>query len=163
MLGFRMRFLNADEAQEMKTILLVDDSRLLRLANERALVRAGYSVVTAADGEEAVRAAFEKAPDLIILDMLLPKLSGPAVLRSLRKSELTAHIPILVLSSLPQTNEARLKKEGATAYYDKSKLGLHKDAYSLVHAVGDLLGDDSPPAVPMQAESDCARSTKGNE
>ena len=87
----------------MKPILLVDDSRLLRLMNERALSKGGYSVVTAPDGEEAVRAALEKAPDLIILDML-PKLSGPEALRSLRKSSLTVNTPIMVLSSLPRTN-----------------------------------------------------------
>lgn len=145
----------------MKTILLVDDSRLLRQMNEKALTKAGYSVLTAVDGEEAVRAAFEKAPDLIILDMLLPKLSGPEVLRSIRKSSLTANVPILVLSSLPQSNEARLRKEGATAYYDKSKLGLQKDADSLIHVVRELLGDDSPHEVQMHVDGDGVRSTKG--
>lgn len=96
----------------MKTILLVE---FLRLMNERALVRAGYSGVTAVDGEQAVRMAFGRLPDLIILDMLLPKLTGPRVLRSLRTNRLTASVPVVVLSSLPQSNETRLKKEGATA------------------------------------------------
>lgn len=124
----------------MKTILLVEDSRFLRLMNQRALSRAGYNVVLAADGEEAVQLALEKAPDLILLDLLLPKLSGPQVLRSLRKNYLTDRIPVVVLSSLPQSNESRLKKEGATAYFDKSKLDLHRDCDSLVQIVTRILG-----------------------
>ena len=135
--------LHNDIRSGMKTILLVEDSRLLRLMNERALVRAGYSVLTAGDGEEALRVAFESIPDLIVLDMLLPKLSGPQVLKSIRQNLSTAQVPVVVLSSLPQSNELRLKKEGATAYVDKSKLGLNKDADSLVHILKDILHEDS--------------------
>jgi CheY-like chemotaxis protein len=60
----------------MTKILLVDDSKFLRLATERALARAGYDVSTAADGENALQVARERRPDLILLDMLLPKM-GP--------------------------------------------------------------------------------------
>jgi len=55
----------------------------MRLANERALVRAGYSVVTASDGEEALHIAWARVPDLIVLDMLLPKMGGQEVLHAL--------------------------------------------------------------------------------
>src|SRR5437762_247960 len=106
----------------MKSILLVEDSRFLRLANERILVKAGYQVVTAADGEQALALAKTTAPDLILLDMLLPKLGGPEVLRALRKESATSAIPVIVLSSLPQSNEQRLKGEGAVAYFEKSRL-----------------------------------------
>jgi CheY-like chemotaxis protein len=123
----------------LKTILLVEDSRFLRLANERALVRAGYRVVTAADGEEALRLARESVPDLILLDMLLPKVGGPEVLRSLRTTPLTAQVPVVVLSSLPQSNEARLKKDGATAYIDKSTLALDQHSESLSNIVKRVL------------------------
>jgi CheY-like chemotaxis protein len=119
----------------MKSILLVEDSRFLRLANEKALVRAGYSVVTASDGEDALRIAYVRPPDLILLDMLLPKLGGAQVLYALRNNALTALIPVIVLSSLPQTNENKLKKEGATAYFEKSKLELDQHSESLVHIV----------------------------
>ena len=94
----------------VKTILMVEDSRFLRVMNERTLVRAGYLVVTACDGEQALRFACESVPDLILLDMLLPKLTGPQVLRSLRTTPQTARVPIVVLSSLPQSNEAQLKR-----------------------------------------------------
>lgn len=107
-----------------KSILLADDSRFLRIACERVLVKAGYRVVTASDGEEAIRIAEQHAPDLILLDMLLPKMSGPDVLRRLRRYSRTAHIPVIVLSSLPQSNEKKLQAEGATLYCQKSRLDL---------------------------------------
>ena len=69
----------------MTKILLVDDSKFLRLATERALARAGYDVSTAADGENALQMAREKRPDVILLDMLLPKMTGPDVLKALKK------------------------------------------------------------------------------
>ena len=57
-------------------ILIVDDSRLLRLSNERALVKAGHHVVAAEDGEQGLRLALEQKPDLVVLDMMLPTLSS---------------------------------------------------------------------------------------
>jgi CheY-like chemotaxis protein len=125
----------------------------MRLVTERALARAGYSVTTAGDGEEALRLAFERPPDLILLDMLLPRLGGPQVIQSLKKNIATAEIPIVVISSLPQTNEARLKKEGAVAYFDKTALNESSD--SLVQAVKTILCD-SPNALKssITAESD---------
>jgi CheY-like chemotaxis protein len=74
----------------MTKILLVDDSKFLRLATERALAWAGYDVSTAGDGENALQMAREKRPDLILLDMLLPKMSGPDVLKALKVKERSA-------------------------------------------------------------------------
>jgi CheY-like chemotaxis protein len=112
--------------QPLMKVLIVEDSRFLRLATERALVRAGHVVITASDGEEGLRRAQESKPDLMVLDMLLPKLSGPDVLRALRQDPTTASIPVMVLTSLPQTNEQKLLGEGATAYFAKSELMLDK-------------------------------------
>src|SRR5580698_2450545 len=102
------------------TILLVEDSRFLRIASERALLKAGYGVVCASDGESALLTARERVPNLILLDMMLPKLDGLGVLRALKHDPQTADIPVIVLSGLGQQNEARLKKEGAAAYFKKS-------------------------------------------
>jgi CheY-like chemotaxis protein len=107
--------------------------------NERTLVRAGYRVVTACDGEEGLRLACENVPDLILLDMLLPKLTGPQVLRSLRTTPHTSRVPIVVLSSLPQSNEPQLIKDGATAYFDKSTLGVRDHSESLIQVVKRIL------------------------
>src|SRR3954463_6447721 len=98
-------------------VLLVEDSKFLRIANERALTKAGFRVSFAADGEEALRIAQAELPDVILLDMLLPKLSGPAVLRKLKESPATSSIPVIVLSALSQMNEEKLIQEGAAAYF----------------------------------------------
>ena len=106
----------------METILLVEDSKFLRAATERILTKAGYRVICAGDGDEALALAGSRLPDLIVLDMLLPKLSGPEVLRSLKKNDLTAHIPVVVLSSLSQNNGPKLVQEGADAFIEKGSL-----------------------------------------
>jgi CheY-like chemotaxis protein len=106
----------------METILLVEDSKFLRVATERILTKAGYQVICAGDGDEALALAGSRLPDLIVLDMLLPKLSGPEVLRSLKKNDLTAHIPVVVLSSLSQNNGPKLVQEGADAFIEKGPL-----------------------------------------
>jgi CheY-like chemotaxis protein len=112
----------------MPKILLVEDSTFLRIATERILIRAKYEVCTAADGEEALRVAAEKKPDLILLDMMLPKLSGPDVLKRLKSNPETADIAVVVLSGLSQKNAERLQKDGALAYLEKSELDLERAA-----------------------------------
>jgi CheY-like chemotaxis protein len=106
----------------MATILLVEDSKFLRIATERALTKAGYKVTCAADGDEALALATSTLPDLVVLDMMLPKLSGPEVLLALKKNDLTAHIPVLVLSSLSKKNADTLVHDGAAAFLEKGPL-----------------------------------------
>ena len=118
------------------TLLLVEDSKLLRLANARVLTKAGYTVISAEDGEKALRLAQECLPDLILLDMLLPKLGGPQVLEALKKNPATAHIPVIVLSSLSQSNEGRLKSDG---YFEKSGLESDPNWERLIHKVESIL------------------------
>jgi CheY-like chemotaxis protein len=103
------------------TILLVEDSKIQRLTNERILHKAGYTVLNAGDGEEALQIARQRIPDVILLDMLLPKLGGREVMHAL-KAPPTTQIPILFLSSLSQANEERLRNEGAAGYFEKSRL-----------------------------------------
>jgi CheY-like chemotaxis protein len=121
------------------TVLLIDDSRFLRKANELALARSGYSVLAAGDGEEGLHMACEKVPDLIVLDMMLPKMPGQQLLHELKSDPRTAEIPVIVLSSLPRSNEEKLKNEGAIAYFEKASLGLDTGSARLVEAVGSVL------------------------
>jgi CheY-like chemotaxis protein len=116
-------------------ILIVDDSRFFRLVNERALVKAGHHVISAGDGDEGLRLAREQTPDLVVLDMMLPILGGPSVLRALRKDPQTASIPVLVLTSLPKSNEWKLVRDGATAYFEKSELMTSKGSNVLIEQV----------------------------
>jgi CheY-like chemotaxis protein len=129
----------------VKLVLLVEDSGFMRMANERTLLRAGYGVVTARDGEEALRIAWARLPDLIVLDMLLPKLGGPEVLHALKNNPKTNFIPVIILSSLPQKNELTLRKEGAAAYFEKSKLELDNNSESFLHIVKRILDGVTEP------------------
>jgi CheY-like chemotaxis protein len=113
-------------------ILLIEDSKFLRLATERAMVRAGYEVTSAADGDEGLRLARQNLPDLILLDMLLPKLSGPDVLKALKLDPATAAIPVVVMSGLSNKNAARLEKDGAFAFLEKSELALDQGTEPLL-------------------------------
>ena len=119
----------------MAKLLLVEDARYLRMASKRVLIEAGFEVDEAIDGEEALRIARQSQPDLIILDMLLPRMGGEQVLRALRQDQATAAIPVVVLSSLSQCNAAKLKEEGAVAYIEKSKLDLTTGGDKLVSVV----------------------------
>jgi len=123
----------------MTKILLVEDSKFLRLTAERALARAGYEVSSAADGEEALRLAREKLPDLILLDMLLPKISGPDVLLELKKDPLTKAIPVVVMTGLSKKNAARLQGDGAIGFLEKSVLELDKGPEKLLAALQEIL------------------------
>jgi len=120
-------------------VLLVEDSKFLRMANEHALSRAGYLVSTAADGEEALRIAKDRLPDIILLDMILPKISGPEVLKALKANPATGNIPVIVLTSLSQKNEEKLIHEGAAAYFEKSTLQLDKSSDLLAATVETVL------------------------
>jgi CheY-like chemotaxis protein len=103
-------------------ILLVEDSKPIRMANETALHRAGYEVICAEDGPAALQQAQEAKPDLILLDMILPKMSGPEVLEKLKNNPRTAEIPVVVVSSLSEKNRQKLVEAGAEDYLEKNEL-----------------------------------------
>jgi CheY-like chemotaxis protein len=106
----------------MLTILVVDDNLHLQIAFKKVLTSSGYQVRLASDGEEGLRLALETRPDVIVLDMMLPKISGLDVLRALKQDQATDRIPVIALSGLPMSNEARLRKDGAIKYLQKSNL-----------------------------------------
>jgi len=85
------------------------------------LIKASYQVSIAEDGEQAVKSACSDSPDIILLDMILPKLSGPDVLARLKQDPATALIPVIVLTGLSKKNEQKLKDQGAAAFMEKSQ------------------------------------------
>ncbi len=103
-------------------ILLVEDSKTIRRENEAALLRAGYEVKCAEDGEAALKLAQELKPDLILLDMILPKMNGPEVLQHLKNDPETSTIPVVVVSSLSERNRQKLIEVGAEDYLEKNDL-----------------------------------------
>jgi CheY-like chemotaxis protein len=120
-------------------ILLVEDSKFLRLAMARALARAGYDISLAADGDEALLMANEKQPDLILLDMMLPKMSGLGVLKALKKEPATEAIPVVVLTALSQANSERLRSDGAVGFLAKTELSLDQGEEALLDAVRKIV------------------------
>jgi len=125
----------------MTKILLVEDSKFLRMATERALARAGYRVSTANDGVEAMETARKEKPDVILLDMLLPRMTGPDVLRKLKKDPATAGIAVVAFTGLSQKNATRLRQDGACAFLDKSELALDKGCENLLSSLASILRD----------------------
>jgi CheY-like chemotaxis protein len=120
-------------------ILLADDSKFLRLAIERALARVGYEVIAANDGEMALNLAREKKPDVILLDMLLPKMTGPDVLKALKKDASTKGIAVVVFTGLSHKNAARLEQDGAYAFLEKSELGLDTGCEAFLLALAAIV------------------------
>jgi len=120
-------------------VLLVEDSKFLRVATERTLTQAGYKVICAGDGEEALRLARQHAPGLVLLDIMLPKVSGPEVLKALKQDPATKGIVVMVLTSLSQKNAKALEKDGAAGFFEKSDLMLRSGPSSLVAAVETML------------------------
>jgi len=121
----------------MFRVLLAEDDRFLRKATDACLRKAGFTVLTAVDGEEALRMARAERPDLVLLDLIMPKMEGFAVLRELKKDPATASIPVVVLSNLSQDRDcAQALEMGAHAYLVKAQLSLKV----LAERVQEILG-----------------------
>lgn len=105
--------------KKIKLLFVEDEPNLVRLVKHR-LETENYSVSVAADGREALRKVKSVKPDLIILDILLPKLSGYDVCIKLKGDKKTAAIPILMFTAKAQEKDVRLGLEaGADAYVKK--------------------------------------------
>jgi len=98
----------ADPKPTSKTVLIVDDEPLVRQTMELELKRAGYDVMIAADGKEALLAIQKKVPDLIISDIMMPTLDGYAFCRKVKDNPRTRTVPFLFLSA-KSSREDRIK------------------------------------------------------
>src|SRR6185503_18357811 len=104
----------------MKTILYVEDNEMNRKIVRALLKATTYRLVEAFDGEEGVAKALELRPDLILMDIQLPKLSGMDATRRLRADPATANTPIIAITSFALSGDDQKAKEaGATAYMAK--------------------------------------------
>lgn len=109
----------------MKTILLVEDEPILQKTLSAALRQEGYDVKNALDGELGLLAAKDIKPDLILLDLILPKMDGFEVLDALKADPVLSQIPVIVLTNLesPQDIEKAIEK-GAKTYLVKANYEL---------------------------------------
>ena len=103
-----------------KTILYVEDNEANRKIVRLLLMNTDYALIEAYDGEAGVLKALEARPDLILMDVQLPKISGLEATRRLRAEAATAKIPIIVITSFALSgDEQKAKEAGATAYIAK--------------------------------------------
>ncbi len=109
--------------ETFKSILLVDDDLTLREMYMERLKAEGFSVEMAKDGEEALAKAADLKPNIILLDIMMPKINGLDVLKKLKQDSATANIPVIVLTALIQDREKMESiTRGADDYIVKSEM-----------------------------------------
>ena len=102
------------------TILLVEDNEDNRTIYSTILEHVGYTVVEAADGEEGIRQARERLPDLILMDVSIPKINGWDATRALKGDDATKHIPIIALTAHAlEQDRQRAREAGCDGYLAK--------------------------------------------
>ena len=124
----------------MTKILLVEDDKSLREIYSVRLLAEGYTLISSGDGEEALAAAIGEKPDLIISDVMMPKISGFEMLDLLRSNDATKNIPVIMLTALSSEQQRdRGNRLGADRYLIKSQVGIE----DIVRTVHEVLGDSN--------------------
>ncbi len=123
---------------ERPRLLIVDDDRRIAQAVAMRLKAAGYDVQSAHDGEAGLAAATEQLPDLVVLDIRMPKIDGLSVLARLREQEQTRHIQVIVLSACA-VDECRALDAGAFCFLPKPY-----DPQTLLDSISAALNSDIP-------------------
>jgi CheY-like chemotaxis protein len=127
----------------MAKILLVEDDKSLREIYGVRLQAEGYTITSAGDGEEALAVAIKERPDLIVSDVMMPKISGFDMLDILRSTTETKDIKVIMMTALSSDDQrARGEALGADRYLVKSQVGIE----DVVRTVHDVLGDGIAPA-----------------
>lgn len=127
----------------MTKILLVEDDKSLREIYGVRLLAEGYDIVSAGDGEEALAMAIKERPQLIVSDVMMPKISGFDMLDILRSTSETKDIKVIMMTALSSEDQrARGEALGADRYLVKSQVGIE----DVVRTVHDVLGDSLAPA-----------------
>ncbi|MBA3758144.1 response regulator [Candidatus Saccharibacteria bacterium] len=130
----------------MAKIMLVEDDNNLREIYEARLLAEGYEIVSAKDGEEALAMAVKEKPDLIISDVMMPKISGFDMLDILRSTPETKNTKVIMMTALSQAEDKnRADKLGADRYLVKSQVTL-EDVAKVAHEV--LTGEEAPSPAP---------------
>jgi len=122
----------------MKTILFVEDESALQKTFGDILQQEGYEMISALDGEIGLRLAKENKPNLILLDLILPKIHGFDVLKKLKEDSDTKEIPVIVLTNLEGLEDVEKALElGATTYLVKTQYSLEEVVQKIKKALGE--------------------------
>ena len=120
-------------------ILIIEDEAILQKALQEILLQENYEVVSALDGELGFKMAFSEAPDIILLDLIMPKMDGFEVLEALKKDEKTKKIPIIILTNLGGTEDIQKALVlGATNYVVKAD----HDLSEIVEKIKGIIGQE---------------------
>ena len=121
-----------------KKILFVEDEPALQKTFGDILKQEGYEMLSALDGQKGLELAKSEKPDLILLDLVLPKMHGFEVLKSLKEDEATQDIPIIVLTNLEAMGDVEKALEmGATTYLVKASYSLEEVVQKIKKALGE--------------------------
>ncbi|MBI3589412.1 MAG: response regulator [Candidatus Liptonbacteria bacterium] len=121
-----------------KKVLVIEDDRFLSSLMKARLEKEGFSTLQAFDGEEAFGILKQNKPDLIILDLIMPKVSGFELLENISVDPYISKIPVMILSNLGQDSDIeKVKRLGATKYFVKVKTSID----DLITKVKDLLSN----------------------
>ena len=121
----------------MPKVLLVEDNEMNRDMLSRRLVRRGFEVVVATDGEQGVSAAAQERPDIILMDMSLPVLDGWEATRRLKAADATRSIPVIALTAHAMSGDRDKALEAGCDDYDTKPIELPR----LLDKIGRLLGE----------------------
>jgi len=122
----------------MKKILFIEDESALQKTFGEILRQEGYEMISALDGETGLRLAKSGKPDLILLDLILPKMPGFDVLKKLKEDNETKDIPVIVLTNLEDIKDVdRAIELGATTYLVKAKYSLEEIVEKIKNALGE--------------------------
>jgi len=122
----------------MKTILFIEDESALQKTLGDVLRQEGYNIIGAMDGETGLNMAKTEKPDLILLDLVLPKMHGFEVLKQLKEDEGTKDISIIVLTNLEAMGDVEKALElGATTYLVKASYTLEEVVQKIKKAFGE--------------------------
>lgn len=122
---------------EVKKLLIVEDEPVLNKALQDFLSAEGFDVVTAVDGEEGIRKAHSEMPDLVLLDIILPKKDGYEVIKEIKNDEKTRNIPIILLTNLGSINDVEKALElGATTYLVKADYKMEEVTQKIKAVLG---------------------------
>jgi CheY-like chemotaxis protein len=126
----------------MSKVMVVEDDAALREIYSIRITAEGYEVVSAGDGEEALAMAVREKPDLILSDVMMPKISGFDMLDILRATPETANIKVVMMTALYSDDQRqRGERLGADRYLVKSQVGIE----DVVNTIHEVLGDRAAP------------------
>lgn len=112
-------------SDEVKKIMVVEDDRFLSSLVKARLEKDGFTVVQAFDGEEAIQMIKTERPNLVILDLIMPKVTGFEVLQTISITPGFEHTPVVILSNLAQDSDIEKARQlGAREYFVKVKISI---------------------------------------